>query len=162
MMKNGEKSVKDLSHKLNEEKLENVEENLILKRWKSPSIMEVLSLTNAFRMIVFVCAIYYKFRVVNKRVQLYGNQIDLQNKSTGFNKIETILNLVFLGSSEIFSILLGLTILKYSNGRRTTINLYLILMIIPVEIAQFTTQIFNKSISTGLDNLSPNFYLNTI
>lgn len=68
MMKNGEKSVKDLSHQLKQEKLENVEENFILKRWKSPSIMEVLSLPNAFRMIIFVCAIYYKFRVVNKRM----------------------------------------------------------------------------------------------
>ncbi len=65
-MKQGEKCVKDLSNKISEDKLENVEENLILKRWKSPSIMEVLSLPNAFRMIIFVCAIYYKFRVVNK------------------------------------------------------------------------------------------------
>jgi hypothetical protein len=68
MMKQGEKNVKDLSLQLNEEKLKNVEENLILKRWKSPSIIEVLSLPNAFRMIIFVCAIYYKFRVVNKRM----------------------------------------------------------------------------------------------
>ena len=67
-MKQGEKNVKDLSLQLNEEKLKNVEENLILKRWKSPSIIEVLSLPNAFRMIIFVCAIYYKFRVVNKRM----------------------------------------------------------------------------------------------
>jgi hypothetical protein len=69
--------VKDLSHKISKDKIENVEENLILKRWKSPSIMEVLSLPNAFRMIIFVCAIYYKFRVVNKRMQLYGNIIDI-------------------------------------------------------------------------------------
>ncbi len=69
--------MKDLSHKISKDKIENVEENLILKRWKSPSIMEVLSLPNAFRMIIFVCAIYYKFRVVNKRMQLYGNIIDI-------------------------------------------------------------------------------------
>lgn len=73
MLRDGDKSVKDLSHSLNPEKLEHIEETLILKRWKSPSIMEVLSLPNAFRMIIFVVAIYFKFRVVNKRMQLYGN-----------------------------------------------------------------------------------------
>lgn len=73
MLKDKEKSVKDLCHTLNEEKLAHVEETLVLKRWKSPSIMEVLELPNVFRMIVFVFAIYYKFRIVNKRMQLYGN-----------------------------------------------------------------------------------------
>lgn len=73
MIKDGSKNVKELEDTLNEEKLKDVEDTFILKRWKSPSIMEVLQLPNSFRMILFVCAIYFKFRVVNKRMQLYGN-----------------------------------------------------------------------------------------
>jgi len=57
----------------NEKKLREVEENTILKRWKSPSIIEAMQYPNAFRMIIFCTAIFFKFRVVNKRMQLYGN-----------------------------------------------------------------------------------------
>jgi len=46
-----------------------------------------------------------------------------------------MLNLIFLGTSEIFSIIIGFTIYKYSNGRRATINLALLLIIIPIEVA---------------------------
>ncbi len=60
--------VKDLTGSLNTEKLEEIEENIVLKRWKSPSIMEALQLPNAMRMIIFVIAIYFKFRIVNKRM----------------------------------------------------------------------------------------------
>jgi|LauGreDrversion4_2_1035121.scaffolds.fasta_scaffold129369_3 hypothetical protein len=49
-------------------------------------------------------------------------------------KVEDLLNLVFLAVSEIFSILIGIYIYKYSGGRRITINLALMLIIIPIEI----------------------------
>ena len=60
----------------------------------------------------------------------------------------------------MFSILIGLTIYKYSNGRRITINLALILIIIPIEIVQFITQMLYSEYSSAHENLSSNFYLN--
>lgn len=57
-----------------------VEETVILKRWKSPSIIEALQYPNALRMVIFCSAIFFKFRVINKRMQLYGQQIDKGEK----------------------------------------------------------------------------------
>jgi len=45
-------------------------------------------------MIIFCTAIFFKYRVVNKRTQLYGNQIDKKNndgESWRF-QVEDILN----------------------------------------------------------------------
>lgn len=49
-----------------------IEEDVILKRWKSPSIIEALGYPNALRMLIFCTAIFFKYRVVNKRMQLYA------------------------------------------------------------------------------------------
>jgi hypothetical protein len=50
-----------------------IEEDMILKRWKSPSIIEALGYPNALRMLIFCSAIFFKYRVVNKRMQLYAS-----------------------------------------------------------------------------------------
>jgi hypothetical protein len=49
-----------------------VEETMILKRWKSPSIIEALQYKHALRMLLFNVVIFFKYRVVNKRLQLYA------------------------------------------------------------------------------------------
>ena len=77
-------------------------------------------------------------------------------------KVEDLLNLVFLAVSEIFSILIGIYIYKYSGGRRITINLALMLIIIPIEIGKFITQASVWDYSTSILDLSPNFFINGI
>ena len=61
-------SLKDASKKMDSSKLIEIEESIILKRWKSPSIIEALYYPNVFNMILFATALFFKYRVVNKRV----------------------------------------------------------------------------------------------
>lgn len=71
------KSLKDLNlSEEGERHFRRVEEDKILKRWKSPSIIEALQYPNVLRLIIFNTAIFFKFRVVNKRMQIYSDQID--------------------------------------------------------------------------------------
>ena len=73
----GQRSIKDVDLSQEGEKIvRRIEEQTILKRWKSPSIMEALNYQNVLRSVIFNTAIFYKFRVVNKRMQLYSDQID--------------------------------------------------------------------------------------
>lgn len=53
---------------LGDDVLKKIEENVILKRWKSPSIIEALQYKHALRMIIFCTAVFFKYRVVNKRM----------------------------------------------------------------------------------------------
>lgn len=69
------RSIKDLSQQMGNERLREIEENVILRRWKSPSIVEALQYPNTLRMIIFCTAVFFKYRVVNKRMQLYATQI---------------------------------------------------------------------------------------
>ena len=69
------KQLKDMSISLGEDNLRAIEENVILKRWKSPSIVEALQFPHALRMIIFCTAVFFKYRVVNKRMQLYASQV---------------------------------------------------------------------------------------
>ena len=70
------KSMKDLSLAMNQNELEEIEEKYIIKRWQSPSIIEALSLPTALRWVIFCTAVFFKYRAVNKRIQLYDDQID--------------------------------------------------------------------------------------
>ena len=62
-------SMKDASMKINTvEKLIEIEESTILKRWKSPSVIEALRYPRLLNMIIFATALFFKYRVVNKRI----------------------------------------------------------------------------------------------
>ena len=60
--------MKDVSLSMNEDKLEEIEEKHIIKRWLSPSIIEALSLPTAARWMIFCSAVFFKYRAVNKRI----------------------------------------------------------------------------------------------
>lgn len=66
----GGRKIKDLDVGSNKgrKKLRAIEDTHILRRWRSPSIAEVINYHNVIRYIVFNTAIYFKFRVVNKRM----------------------------------------------------------------------------------------------
>ncbi len=65
------KSIKDISTVMKEDQLKEIEEKHILKRWSSPSIIEALQLPGALRWIIFCTAVFFKYRAVNKRIQIY-------------------------------------------------------------------------------------------
>jgi hypothetical protein len=88
----GKKTISDINTSYGDDNLNKIEESVILKRWKSPSIIEALKYKNALRMIIFCTAIFFKYRFVNKKMQLYGNQIDKDNNGEiGKFKVEDIL-----------------------------------------------------------------------
>jgi hypothetical protein len=62
------KSMKDLSLQLIENHLNHIEEKHVIKRYQSPSIVEALRLTYALNMVIFCCAVFFKYRAVNKRI----------------------------------------------------------------------------------------------
>ncbi len=73
----GSRSINELDlSKEGERLVRRIEEQKILNRWKSPSIMEALKYRNVIRSIILNTAIFFKYRVVNKRLQLYSDQID--------------------------------------------------------------------------------------
>ena len=106
--------MKDLSLAIKINELEEIEEKFIIKRWQSPSIIEALSLPTAARWVIFCTAVFFKYRAVNKRIQLYDAQI----KTVDGIKIGNMLQITFLLFSEIIQIVIGALIYKYSNGRR--------------------------------------------
>jgi hypothetical protein len=65
------KSMKNVSFHLRKNQLDLIEEKHVLKRYQSPSIVEALRLTYALNMVIFCCAVFFKYRAVNKRIQLY-------------------------------------------------------------------------------------------
>lgn len=70
-VKMGGRKIKDLDIGSNKgrKKLRAIEDTYILRRWRSPSIIEVINYHNVMRLIIFNTAIFFKFRVVNKRMQ---------------------------------------------------------------------------------------------
>jgi hypothetical protein len=124
------KSLKDASQillqQMGEEHILKVEEYEILRRWQSPSIIEALCYPNALRLLVFCSALFFKYRVVNKRMQLYAVQIDFLAGD--------LLNITFLLASETIQILFGFLITRYFNGRRLKLNFYLLSICVPLEI----------------------------
>lgn len=73
----GGRSIKDADLSVEGEKvIREIETHQILKRWKSPSIIDALNYQNVFRFLIFNIVIFFKFRVVNKRMQNYADQID--------------------------------------------------------------------------------------
>ena len=121
------KSMKDLSLHLIKDHINHIEEKHILKRYQSPSIVEALRLTYALNMVIFCCAVFFKYRAVNKRMQLYDEQLG--------GKVGSILLFWFFFFSEIIQIAIGWLILRFFNGRRIKINFILIAICIPLEIA---------------------------
>ena len=121
------KSMKDISLHMIKDHINHIEEEHILKRYQSPSIVEALRLTYALNMVIFCCAVFFKYRAVNKRMQLYDEQLQ--------NKVSDRLFLSFLFFSEIIQIAIGWLILRFFNGRRIKINFILIAICIPLEIA---------------------------
>lgn len=103
-----------------------IEDSAILKRWKSPSIIEALNYPHILRMLVFCTAVLFKYRCVNKRMQLYEIQIQ---------GLGDYLNGGFLISSELIQIFIGAWIFKKFNGRRIKLNFFLVVICIPIEIA---------------------------
>ena len=69
------KSMKDLSLHLIKDHINHIEEKNILNRYQSPSIVEALRLTYALNMVIFCCAVFFKYRVVNKVMQLYNEEL---------------------------------------------------------------------------------------
>lgn len=73
----GGKSIKDVDLSIEGEKVvREIEDHQILKRWKSPSIIDALNYQNVLRSLIFNTVIFFKFRVVNKRMQDYSDQIN--------------------------------------------------------------------------------------
>jgi hypothetical protein len=48
-----------------------LEEDVILKRWESPSIVKALGYPNVIRMLIYQSVLFFKYRIVNKRMLLY-------------------------------------------------------------------------------------------
>lgn len=65
--------MKDISMSLRIEQLAAIEEKHVIKRYQSPSIVDALRVKHALKMILFCSAIFFKYRAVNKRIQLYDD-----------------------------------------------------------------------------------------
>jgi hypothetical protein len=62
-------TVEDVTHvNGGEQKLLEIEEIYILKRWSSPSFIDAINFPNLVRMIIFCSAVFFKFRAVNKKM----------------------------------------------------------------------------------------------
>lgn len=48
-----------------------MEEYVILRRWESPSLIKALQYNNVVRMLIYCTAVFFKYRIVNKRMIIY-------------------------------------------------------------------------------------------
>ena len=51
----------------------NLFENKILKRWRTPSMLETLRLTGVLRMLICTTVLFFKYRILNKFVIIMWN-----------------------------------------------------------------------------------------
>ena len=99
-------------------------EDRVLKRWQTPSILQALRMNSVVRMLIITCALFCKYRILNKFVLL----IVAQNP-----KREGIIG-CFLSSSGLIQMVFGYLIYRHLKGRRFLLQMVLLVIIMLVEV----------------------------
>ncbi|TNV81983.1 hypothetical protein FGO68_gene8284 [Halteria grandinella] len=101
-------------------------EEKILKRWKTPSMLQTLRLPGVRRMLLCTICLFFKYRILNKFIVIMITKIPANQKYIGF----------FLFSSEIVQIFFGFLVLKWLKGRRNVFLALLMLLALALELLQ--------------------------